>query len=49
MALEITTANFNEEVLQASQPVLVDFWASCVVLAVCKPLFWKPSHRNIPK
>ena len=28
MALEITTANFNEEVLQASQPVLVDFWAS---------------------
>lgn len=27
MELEITNANFNEEVLQADKPVLVDFWA----------------------
>ena len=27
MALEFTDANFQEEVLNASQPVLVDFWA----------------------
>ena len=25
--VEINTANFDSEVLQASQPVLVDFWA----------------------
>jgi len=25
--LEVTTANFDAEVLQASEPVLVDFWA----------------------
>ena len=28
MAKAFTTANFNEEVLQANVPVLVDFWAS---------------------
>jgi thioredoxin 1 len=28
MALEITDANFEEIVLKASQPVLVDFWAT---------------------
>jgi thioredoxin 1 len=27
MALEITDSNFQETVLQSSQPVLVDFWA----------------------
>ena len=27
MALEITDATFEEIVLKASQPVLVDFWA----------------------
>jgi thioredoxin 1 len=27
MALEITDSNFQEKVLNASQPVLVDFWA----------------------
>ncbi|HLD18024.1 MAG TPA: thioredoxin [Patescibacteria group bacterium] len=26
--LVLTTANFEKEVLQASQPVLVDFWAT---------------------
>ena len=25
--LDVTTANFDSEVLQASEPVLVDFWA----------------------
>lgn len=28
MAIEIKTAEFQAEVLQAPQPVLVDFWAS---------------------
>ena len=28
MALEITDANFEEIVLQADKPVLVDFWAA---------------------
>lgn len=27
MELEITNTNFNEEVLQADKPVLLDFWA----------------------
>lgn len=27
-AIEITTANFEQEVLKADKPVLVDFWAS---------------------
>jgi thioredoxin 1 len=27
MALEITTANFEETVLKSDKPVLVDFWA----------------------
>lgn len=27
-ALEITKANFEEEVLKADKPVLIDFWAS---------------------
>jgi len=27
MALEITDANFEEQVLKSSKPVLVDFWA----------------------
>ena len=26
-ALEVTTDNFDAEVLQADEPVLVDFWA----------------------
>ena len=26
-ALEVTTDNFESEVLQAGEPVLVDFWA----------------------
>ncbi len=28
MASTITTANFQQEVLESEQPVLVDFWAS---------------------
>ena len=27
-AIELTTQNFNEEVLQSDVPVMVDFWAS---------------------
>lgn len=27
MALKITTANFEEQVVKAEQPVMVDFWA----------------------
>ena len=26
--IELTTQNFNEEVLQSDVPVMVDFWAS---------------------
>ena len=28
MAKELTTTNFNNEVLQSDKPVLVDFWAA---------------------
>ncbi len=28
MALQVTDANFKDEVLNADQPVLVDFWAA---------------------
>ena len=28
--LEVTDANFDQEVLNSEQPVLIDFWASLV-------------------
>ena len=31
---EITSLNFNDEVLKSDTPVLVDFWAECVAPAV---------------
>ena len=30
MAKEITTANFETEVLKSEKPVLIDFWATAV-------------------
>ena len=30
MAKEITTANFETEVLKSEKPVLIDFWATCM-------------------
>ena len=45
MALELTDQNFEEEVLQANTPVLVDFWAEW-----CSPcLMASPAIEELAK
>ena len=41
MAKEITTANFETEVLKSEKPVLIDFWATWWDLACVRVRLWK--------
>ena len=47
MALEITDANFEEVVMNADRPVVVDFWAEwCGPCKVLKPTIEKFAKEN---
>lgn len=46
MAMEITTANFEEEVLNSQVPVLIDFWASwCMPCKMLAPVIEELSQE----
>jgi thioredoxin 1 len=49
MALAITDATFDEVVLKSSTPVLVDFWAECVVRAALLAQFLMRLQLNMPE
>lgn len=46
MAIEITTANFEQEVLKSDVPVLVDFWAEwCMPCKMLAPVLEELSEE----
>lgn len=45
--IELTTENFEEEVLKSDKPVLVDFWATwCGPCKMQGPIFEKVAEEN---
>lgn len=46
MAMEITTANFEKEVLKSEVPVMIDFWASwCMPCKMLSPVIEELSEE----
>ena len=47
--LELTTANFDKEALQAKETVLIDFWASwCVPCQMLSPTVDEIAEEGLP-